>query len=183
MLHTWLHKTIWGKKAPKPMERKMDMKKLTNALKDVHNNISDNNRNSSSSLEESARAMVGRACPEIKRYDVSVGYSDDFGKKLFYLDIPDQKRILVYCPVLEKAFDLIRLGTAQESKLVPCQQSFYDALQINDRNHIDRLMKANVKEDMRFITSMISCYQPTRNEARQLFKEILEDFYTEAIVE
>ena len=74
----------------------MDVQKLTEALKSVHEYINLNRRDPSNRLEEGAVKLVKQHYPDIGTFNINVGYSDDLHKKLFYLDLPSTQQILIY---------------------------------------------------------------------------------------
>lgn len=161
----------------------MDIAKLKIALKNVYEYINQHSRDPSNKLEDAAKEIIKEQCPDIGQFALNVGYSDDLNKKLFYLDLPSKQQILIYSPLLDQPLDLIKLGRVKPLKLIQCQERLLKGLDRRRAEYINILMKADIKGQMRLITSLIACYIPENKAAKQLIKEILEDFYIEAIVE
>jgi hypothetical protein len=159
----------------------MNNQKITKAMERVYNHIQAENHKPISQLAVKAKDLIKEHYPEIPNFDINIGYAEGFQSKLFYMGFPRSKQFLVYCPVLGMPFELTKISTFKKKALDQCQTFMLARVKEEDLNHIELLMKSNT-DQMRLVTSTVACYDPKDDTARQVFKEILEDCYAEAII-
>lgn len=161
----------------------MDIEKSKQALKNVHKYLAKHNHVGSATAEKEAETIIKGQCPELLQGhgSIHVGYSDEFNKKIFYVDVPKQKKIFIYSPILDRLIDLFSLNMNGSKELAPCQKYIYKRVQ--EKQYIDCLLQTNLKPELRIITALFAGgYNPTDPVVKGLLIEIMEDHYSEAIV-